>query len=343
MLLSDFDYHLPPELIAKYPLPDRDSSRLMVIDRNEGTISDTFFNGISRQFLPGDLLVLNDTRVIPARLSGRKETGGKVEIFLLRRLEGGGERWSCLAKGAKKLEKGSRILLDSDMEAIILEHPDPENWIIGFSGRIDFSEWLEERGQIPLPPYLQREEKECDRERYQTVYASEPGAVAAPTAGLHFSERLLASLPEIGVQAACLTLHTGIGTFMPVRVEKIEDHRIHPEKFILPPETAGKIRETRERGGRVIAVGTTVARTLEFCSAAGGVVNAGDGEADIFIYPGYRFRVVDALITNFHLPKSTLLMLVSAFAGKELSDRGYCHAIAAGYRFYSYGDAMFIV
>lgn len=342
MLVSEFDFNLPPELIAQYPAPERDLSRLMVVDRRGQTIADDRFRGVVARLLPGDLLVMNDTRVIPARIFGRKETGGKVEIFLLRRQDSANERWNCMIRASKGFKNGSRILLDDNMTAKVVERIDAETWLVEFEGHAPFSTWLEEQGHIPLPPYLQRDDQKQDRERYQTIYASAPGAVAAPTAGLHFTSELLAELSAKGIKIAFLTLHTGLGTFQPVRVERVEDHQIHTERYCLPAATAELVRAAKNEGRRVVAVGTTVARTLEFAAEEDGTVRPGEGEANIFIYPGYSFRVVDALITNFHLPQSTLLMLVTAFAGKELTDMAYTHAVSRGYRFYSYGDAMLI-
>lgn len=342
MFVSEFDFDLPVELIAQYPALERDSSRLMVLDRRSKTISDEYFRSIAAYLLPGDLLVLNNTRVIPARIFGRKETGGKVEIFLLRHQNSIKESWSCMIKSSKGFKYGTKILLDEVMTATVLDRIDAETWDVEFDGNQPFAEWLEEQGHIPLPPYLQRQDQKQDRERYQTVYASAPGAVAAPTAGLHFTDGLLAELSASGITTAFLTLHTGLGTFQPVRVEKVEDHRIHTESYCVPTVTAEQVLTAKKEGKRVVAVGTTVARTLEFAAQNDGTVRAGRGEANIFIYPGYRFRVVDALITNFHLPKSTLLMLIAAFAGKEFTVKAYRHAISHAYRFYSYGDAMFI-
>ncbi len=341
MLVKEFSYELPQELIAQHPVPERDASRLMVLNRRDEAISECTFKAVTDHLCAGDLLVMNDTRVIPARLFGVRPTGGRVEIFLLRR-SAGGDRWECLLRPSKKFHPGQQILLGPDMTAVVLSRSGTENWLVEFSGSEPFDGWLEREGHIPLPPYLQREDCSADRERYQTVVARNPGAVAAPTAGLHFTPELLARLAEAGIETAFLTLHTGLGTFQPLRVERVEDHRIHKELYRFPPETAAAIQRTKSRGGRVVAVGTTTARTLEYCALPGGNVSAGAGEADIFIYPGYRFKVVDALITNFHLPESTLLMLVSAFAGKELTLHAYRTAVARGFRFYSYGDAMLI-
>jgi len=343
MLVSEFDYHLPAELIARYPAAERDQSRMMLLDRSSAAISGRFFKNIGEYLRPGDLLVLNDTRVIPARLFGHKATGGKVEIFLVRREESEEERWSCLMRSSKGMRPGQSISLASGMIARIRERVDQENWLVEFEGNEPFPVWLEREGRMPLPPYLQREADSHDRLRYQTVYARAAGAVAAPTAGLHFTPALLADLEAAGIAVTSLTLHTGLGTFQPVRVERVEDHRIHSERYAISAETAEAVRATRERRGRVVAVGTTTARTLEYAADGDGQVRPGSGEADIFIYPGYRFRVVDALVTNFHLPGSTLLMLVSAFAGKDLVFKAYRQAVENAYRFYSYGDAMLII
>jgi S-adenosylmethionine:tRNA ribosyltransferase-isomerase len=342
MLVKDFTYSLPDGLIARHPPEKRDGSRLMLLDRSSGSVTEDKFSNLSRYLRPGDLLVMNDTRVIPARLFGCKPTGGRVEIFLLRRLNGGIERWECLLKSSKKFREGQNILLESGMTAVVRSRCVSENWLVEFIGNEPFDIWLEREGHIPLPPYLQRDDCAGDRERYQTVIAREPGAVAAPTAGLHFTHELLALLALNGIETAFLTLHTGLGTFQPVRVEHVEDHQIHTERFVIPHDTAETVNRTKAAGGRVIAVGTTSARTLEYSAQQSGHVEAGSGEADIYIYPGYRFKVVDALITNFHLPESTLLMLVSALAGRELVIEAYREAVSRGFRFYSYGDAMFV-
>ena len=342
MLVKDFSYHLPQDLIARHPPAKRDGSRLMLLDRSTGSISEDLFFNLQDYLRSGDLLIMNDTRVIPARLFGRKPTGGRVEIFLLHRLTGCQERWECLLKSSKRFSEGQEILLESGMTAVVMSRCLSENWLIEFAGNEQFDSWLEREGHIPLPPYLQREDCSIDRERYQTVIAREPGAVAAPTAGLHFTRELLSRLAADGIGTAFVTLHTGLGTFQPVRVENVEEHRIHTERFVIPPGTAEAIARTKAAGGRVIAVGTTSARTLEYSAQHSGYVTAGSGEADIYIYPGYRFKVIDALITNFHLPESTLLMLVSALAGRENVLEAYREAILRGFRFYSYGDAMFI-
>jgi len=342
MLVKDFDYHLPAELIARYPSPERDASRLLLLKRDSAQIAEDTFRSLSAHLLPGDLLVMNDTRVMPARLFGTRDSGGKVEIFLVRRTEDAAERWSCLLRASKKFRDGQVIHLAGGMLATVCGRAGGESWLVEFAGPEPFDEWLEREGHMPLPPYLQREDDVGDRERYQTVFSRTPGAVAAPTAGLHFTRELLAELAAKGVRIAYLTLHTGLGTFQPVRVARVEDHRIHTEHYSIPEATAEEIRSARARGSRVIAVGTTTTRTLEYAADSDGTVSAGSGEADIYIYPGYRFKVVDALITNFHLPESTLLMLVSAFAGHEFALAAYREAVKRGFRFYSYGDAMLI-
>lgn len=341
MNIDDYDFVLPPELIATEPLVHRDASRLMTLDRQSGAVSEAAISDLPRLLHPGDLLVLNDTRVLPARLFGRKESGGRVELFLVRRVAGDVEQWDSLIRASKPCRPGTRILLPEGVVATVVDAGDGETRLVSFSCYTDFTSWLERCGQVPLPPYLRRAPVESDRERYQTVFASERGAVAAPTAGLHFTTRLLAAIRDRGVHTATLTLHVGLGTFMPMRVEDPRQHRMHREWYRVPEETVAAIADCRERGGRVVAVGTTVTRTLEH-AAAGGSLLPGSGETDIFIYPGYRFKVVDALITNFHLPKSTLIMLVSAFAGRENVLHAYEEAVARGFRFYSYGDAMFI-
>lgn len=341
MLVKDFGFDLPDSLIARYPLPERDSSRLLVLDRKQQRTTETSFNRIGDWLKPGDLLVVNNTRVIPARLFGKKPSGGRVEIFLVEQLQNGD--WRCLLRASKPCKPGQLIILAGGMEAMVLERSGEQDWLISFNGSNDFNTWLQQAGQMPIPPYLNREAEELDRERYQTVYAAEPGAVAAPTAGLHFTPSLLAELQQQGIKLAEVTLHVGLGTFQPVRVERVQEHRIHRERYRIPTETATAVAATRARGNRVIAVGTTACRTLEYAAAADGTVQAGQGEADIFIYPGYLFKVVDALITNFHLPESTLLMLVSAFGGQQFVLEAYKEAVDKGFRFYSYGDAMLLV
>jgi S-adenosylmethionine:tRNA ribosyltransferase-isomerase len=340
MLLSDFDYELPPELIAQHPAARRDASRVLILERDSGALGETTIAALAAQFRPGDLLVLNDTRVIPARLQGHKESGGAVEIFLVRRVAGADEVWNCLIKASKSPKSGCRVLLKDGVVATVLDRAAGE-WQVSFAGCQDFWGWLELAGSMPLPPYIKRAAEGEDLERYQTVFAREKGAVAAPTAGLHFTPALLEEIGSNGVQIASLTLHVGLGTFMPVRVEELSQHVMHREWYRIPVETAQAVRATRERGGRVIALGTTALRALEHAAATGDLQH-GEREADIFILPGYRFRAVDALITNFHLPKSTLFMLVCAFAGKEQMLNAYREAVSRRFRFFSYGDAMFI-
>jgi S-adenosylmethionine:tRNA ribosyltransferase-isomerase len=340
MFLSDFDYELPQELIAQHPAARRDASRVMTLDRDCGEIGETVVSRIASLFRPGDLLVVNDTRVIPARLFGAKESGGKVELFLVRRQAGEEEIWSCLVKASKAPPAGCRVLLAEGVVATVLSRSDGE-WLVRFTGVADFEGWLERVGRLPLPPYIKREPQGEDRERYQTVYAAAKGAVAAPTAGLHFTEELLEEIRKRGTEIAPLTLHVGLGTFLPVRVEALSEHVMHRERYLISEATAQAIRRTKASGNRVIALGTTSLRALEHAASLGEIV-AGEGEADIFILPGYRFKAVDALFTNFHLPKSTLFMLVCAFAGKERMLSAYREAVVRRFRFFSYGDAMFI-
>ncbi|MBT0654629.1 tRNA preQ1(34) S-adenosylmethionine ribosyltransferase-isomerase QueA [Geomobilimonas luticola] len=342
MELEEFDYHLPPELIAQVPAARRDAARLMTLERSTGKIGETVFSEVARLFRPGDLLVVNDTRVIPARLLGRKESGGRVEVFLVRRLPGDGERWHCLIRASKSPGPGTVLLLADGMTARVESRTGDDCWQVAFSPGGDFATWLERHGSMPLPPYIRRVAEEHDRERYQTVFATTKGAVAAPTAGLHMTPELLAALVAGGVEVAPITLHVGLGTFMPVRVEKLDDHRMHREEYFIPAGTAEAVARRKRDGGRVVALGTTTTRALEQAAADDGTVIAGAGEADIFIRPGYTFKVVDALITNFHLPKSTLLMLVSAFAGRDLLLESYAEAVRRKFRFFSYGDAMMI-
>jgi S-adenosylmethionine:tRNA ribosyltransferase-isomerase len=341
MRLDDFDFVLPPEQIALEPPADRESARLLTLTRGSGTIAETLISELPNILLPTDLLVLNDTRVIPARLHGEKSTGGKVEIFLVRRIESEGEEWLALLRSSKAPKIGTVINLSEQVRAVVIGRGENEEWRVSFSEVADFLCWLDRNGSVPLPPYIKRAPHANDRERYQTVFARESGAVAAPTAGLHFTKALLDGIRATGVEVATITLHVGLGTFMPVRVDDLTQHRMHRERFSIPEETVAAISRCRERGGRVVAVGTTVARTLEY-AGSGNVPLSGAGEADIFIYPGYDFKVVDALLTNFHLPKSTLLMLVAAFAGREQILAAYGEAIERNFRFYSYGDAMLI-
>jgi S-adenosylmethionine:tRNA ribosyltransferase-isomerase len=336
--LSDFHFELPRELIAQQPLAQRSASRLLHLDRQGGAVTDTAFGDLPGLLSPGDLLVFNNTRVIPARLHGRKETGGRVEIMLERLLD---DR-ECLAqlRVSKSLKKGGRILLE-DGSALEVIARDGAFFRLRSIGQ-GLAVLLERFGHMPLPPYITRDDTADDRERYQTVYARHPGAVAAPTAGLHFDETVLAALEARGIERAEVTLHVGAGTFQPVRCENIEDHRMHAEFLEVSAAVCAAVARARSRGGRVIAVGTTAVRSLE-TAAADGELKPFRGDSRIFIYPGYDFRVIDGLITNFHLPESTLLMLVAALAGRESVLAAYRHAVRERYRFFSYGDAMLVL
>jgi S-adenosylmethionine:tRNA ribosyltransferase-isomerase len=336
--LSDFDYALPEALIAQDPCPVRDRSRLMVLKRDTGAVEHRIFSGIEDSLIPGDLLVLNDTRVFPCRLPARKPGGGKAEIFLL--LEKERNLWAALVKGGPGT--GKRMVLSSGAEAEIVQEHDDGTRMIRFHGVQDIRSVLSEIGMVPLPPYIKREPSATDRERYQTVYAASEGAVAAPTAGMHFSRDLLTRLAGKGIELATVTLHVGPGTFQPVRADRIVEHRMLPERYVVSRVAAEHINRVKAERRRVIAVGTTSVRTLETASRLAGRVVAGEGQSDLFIYPGFEFKVIDGIITNFHLPKSTLLMLVSAFAGRERILSAYRTAVEGQYRFYSYGDAMFI-
>ena len=341
MNTADFDFDLPEELIAQTPLEKRDASRLLVVDKETGAFSDQHFDQIIDQLQPGDALVMNNTRVLPARLYGIKpETGGHVELLLLKNTQG--DDWEVLAKPAKRLRVGAQISFgDGRLTATVVEELDHGGRIVRFGYEGIFLEVLESLGEMPLPPYIH--EKLADRERYQTVYAKENGSAAAPTAGLHFTEELLEQIAAKGVKLVYLTLHVGLGTFRPVSVDSLDDHEMHSEFYSLSEEAAQTLRQVKANGGRVIAVGTTSIRTLETIgSKFQGQIQADSGWTNIFIKPGYNWKVVDAFSTNFHLPKSTLVMLVSAFAGRSLTLEAYEHAIAERYRFFSFGDAMFI-
>ena len=337
MKTSDFDFELPESLIAQYPLEERRASRLLCLDGRTGAIADRMFSDLGDQLQPGDLLVFNDTRVIPARLFGRKATGGRVEI-LVERITGP-HRALAHVRASRAPKAGSRLVLE-DESGIEMVGREGDLFVLDF-GDASVMDVLHRCGHMPLPPYIERPDETADLERYQTVYARRPGAVAAPTAGLHFDDAMLAELEAKGVETAFVTLHVGAGTFQPVRVESVEEHRMHAEYIEVPEPVCGQVAEARERGGRVVAVGTTVVRALE-SAAREGELRPFTGETDIFIRPGYQFRCIDALVTNFHLPESTLLMLVSAFGGFEAVMHAYHHAVAEGYRFFSYGDAMFI-
>lgn len=352
MRISDFDYELPEELIAQHPLERRDASRMLIVNRAEGRWRDATFAELPTELRAGDTVVVNNTRVFPARLVGRREpSGGRVELLLVRRrAEFEGETWEVLAKPARRLEAGTRVTFGDGRLAAetVAATEDGAGRVVRFQFHGDFAALLEEFGRMPLPPYIKRDSEDLastveDRERYQTVYAHAPGAIAAPTAGLHFTPRVFESLRARGVRKAEITLHVGYGTFAPVRAEDLSEHRVAAERFEISERAAEEINHSRETGGRVVAVGTTSVRALESSIDESGRVRGGHGETGLTITPGYRFRAVDAMLTNFHLPRSSLLVLVSTFAGRELMLEAYRHAVAARYRFYSYGDCMLIV
>lgn len=340
MDLKDFNYDLPEELIAQDPLEERSSSRLMVLHKDTGRIEHKIFRDIIDYLNPGDCLVINDTKVIPARLMGIKEdTGAAIEVLLLKR--NADDVWECLVKPGKKARTGARIIFGEGLlVGEIVDVIEDGNRMIKFHYEGIFEEILDKLGQMPLPPYITH--KLQDKNRYQTVYAKNEGSAAAPTAGLHFTKELLEKIKEKGVNVVSITLHVGLGTFRPVKVDKIEEHHMHTETFNISKEAADTINRTRAAGGRVIAVGTTSCRTLESAAADDGTIPARSGDTDIFIYPGYKFKAIDCLITNFHLPESTLIMLVSALAGRDNIMNAYETAVKERYRFFSFGDAMFI-
>lgn len=342
MKLSDFNYSLPKELIAKYPLKNREKCGLMVLDRANRVITHGNFEDILEYFKDGDCLILNDTKVIPARLFGRRRTGGKVELFLLEKKNSVCE---ALVRPSSRLKEGERITLESGDEVEVLNRGEIGRRVNFFSPLDDI---IKKIGHMPLPPYIDRDDEPSDKDDYQTVYGTREGATASPTAGLHFTRELLDRVSRIGVQVSNVTLHTNYGTFAPIKTDDVESHKMHKEYFELPLETAKIISETRKRGGRVFAVGTTSARVLEHCADIIGAGHQGPGSrvsgyTDLFIYPGYKFNIVNKLITNFHLPKSTLMLLVSAFAGKDFILEAYRQAVEKRYRFFSYGDAMMIL
>ena len=341
MLKSDFFYNLPEELIAQVPIEPRDASRLLVMDKQSGTLTDGTFRDIKSLLKPGDCLILNDSRVLPARLIGeRVGTGAHVELLLL--TPHGNDTWEVLAGPGRRAKPGNTIAFGGGMlKAKILEVLEDGNRLVKFEYQGNFYETLDKIGQMPLPPYIKKRLE--DGERYQTVYSRELGSAAAPTAGLHFTPELLDEVREMGVDVAFVTLHVGLGTFRPVKEDEVENHKMHSEHYALSQETADVINRTRERGGRVIAVGTTSCRTLESVGLTDGIVKPADGWTEIFIYPGYTFQVLDGLITNFHLPESTLIMLVSALAGYDHTMHAYEHAVEERYRFFSFGDAMAIM
>ncbi|HUG54395.1 MAG TPA: tRNA preQ1(34) S-adenosylmethionine ribosyltransferase-isomerase QueA [Vicinamibacteria bacterium] len=343
MRISDFDYELPPSAIAQEALEPRDAARLMRLPRSGEPATDHTFRDLPRLLRKGDLVVVNRSRVIPARLLGRRPGGGAAEVFLLKDL--GDDRWQALVRPGRRLRPGHTVTIDADLAAVV------ETEAVGNEGRRvvhlrarrgGVEDALLRTGHVPLPPSIRRQDRPDDRTRYQTVYARELGSVAAPTAGLHFTEELLGALAAAGVERAEVVLHVGPGTFRPVKADDVEDHRLEPEPFVVPEAAAAAVAATRARGGRVVAVGTTVVRVLEAAAGDDGAVAAGEGETALVVRPGHRFRVVDALVTNFHLPRSSLLLLVAAFAGRERILAAYAEAIRRGYRFYSYGDAMLL-
>ncbi|MGD8448544.1 MAG: tRNA preQ1(34) S-adenosylmethionine ribosyltransferase-isomerase QueA [Desulfobacterales bacterium] len=347
-LLNDYNYDLPEDLIAQKPASQRDRSKLLFLHKETGGLSHHKFCDIYDLLLPTDLLILNDTRVIPARLFGKKNTGGKAEVFILD-YAGGRENpgcnelvFKCLIKASKKPKNGTPLSFGRGLQAQVVNGTEGGIYTVKFSSKNNFERLLDRIGHVPLPPYIKRKDCEDDRTSYQTVYASKKGAVAAPTAGLHFSKNLLKKIEKKGIRILTVTLHVGYGTFLPVRVSDIRDHKIHSEWYSISKKTADAINHAKTKGRRIIAVGTTCVRALEYASDDKGNLSYSSGSCDLFIYPGYRFKIADAMITNFHLPKSTLLMLVSAFAGRENILNAYQTAIDKKYRLFSYGDAMFI-
>jgi S-adenosylmethionine:tRNA ribosyltransferase-isomerase len=343
MLISDLDYDLPAELIAQEPLAERQASRMLVVDRGDGTMRDGSFADLPSLLDDGDLLVLNNTRVFPARLIGHSDTGAQIEIFLIEQREHG--IWEALARPARRLRPGKNILFGSDLTAEVIEKLPDGHVIVRFAAARDIDELIDELGRTPLPPYIKRDggSIDADRDRYQTVFAKVRGAIAAPTAGLHFTSEVLHAIAERGVETAEVTLHVGYGTFEPVRVDDVAKHRVSPERFEIAAPAAEQLERARRDGRRIVAVGTTTTRALETCISRHGRFVAGQQTADLTITPGYEFGAVGAMLTNFHLPQSSLLILVSTFAGHELIMRAYRHAVVERYRFYSYGDCMLIV
>ncbi len=339
MNLSEFDYHLPPHAIAQQPIEDRASSRMLVLHRASETWEGRLFRDLPEYLGPGDCLVLNDSKVFPSRLFGAREhQSGRIEVFLLRPVSDDNKTWVALVRPGRKMRVGERVHISENLDAEVLARSEYGERTLRFHTSGDFYEAVERAGHVPLPPYIKRPDTHLDRERYQTVFARHTGSVAAPTAGLHFTPEILDACRRAGADIACVTLHVGLGTFQPIHNEVVEEHRLHAEHFAIESQDASRIRAARRR----IAVGTTSVRTLEN-AAQSGPIEAARGETSIFIYPGYRFRVVDAMLTNFHLPKSSLLLLVCAFAGKKFTLAAYRHALNANYRFYSYGDCMLIL
>jgi len=338
MRTTDFDFALPDELIAQFPATQRNASRLLRLDGESGSLNDALFSQLPDFLSAGDVLVFNDTRVIKARLTGRKSSGGNIEVMIERVID---DRHAlALIRASRSPKPGSQLIIDNTVNATVISRQD-DLFLLEFDGDRTVLQVLEQHGELPLPPYITHSADAVDAERYQTVYAKAPGAVAAPTAGLHFDDAMLQALKHLGIHIAYVTLHVGAGTFQPVRVEDIAEHKMHSELYSVPEETVEMIRQAKRSGGKVTCVGTTSLRALE-SAARSGELAAGNGDTDIFISPGYRFRVAERLLTNFHLPKSTLLMLVSAFAGMENIRTAYQHAIDQRYRFFSYGDAMLI-
>ena len=348
--LKDYDFLLPDELIAQKPSRLRDHSKLMVLDRQKGQISHSFFYHLPDFLKKQDLIVANDTRVIPARIFGRKKTGGWVELFLVNFIENTGpdsQTWECLIKNPGKVDENPVIYFSPDLTAKILQHSDNGLFTVQLNYRGDFGEIIKKIGKTPLPPYIKRQRQESDnlldRSRYQTIYAKKEGAVAAPTAGFHFTPSVMGDIKKIGADFAFVTLHVSYGTFQPIREETYTEHNMHREFYSVSNAAAEKINKVRKEKGRIVSVGTTTTRVLETKATKNGLIDKGDGYTDLFIFPGYGFKIADAIITNFHLPKSSLLLLVSAFAGKELIMEAYRQAVEKKYRFFSYGDAMLIV
>lgn len=361
MLVTEFDYHLPEDLIAQEPLAERAGSRMLRIDRGSGKTHDAMFRDFPKLLQAGDLVVFNNTKVFPARLFGRRSGArsqplsarnpasrdflqGRVEVLLTKQISQQPNEWECLVRPGRKIGVGERIFFGDQPELVaeVVDRGEFGERRIRFAPVANFFDLIETFGHVPLPPYISREDRGVDRDRYQTIYARERGSVAAPTAGLHFTSAILAQMKRRGVETAEITLHVGLGTFQPVRVEKVEEHTLHAESYSISTGAAQKINHALDESRRVIAVGTTTVRTLEFAARDCGRVQTGSGDANLFIYPGFNFRVVSAMLTNFHLPQSTLLMLVCAFGGKENMLRAYEHAVAERYRFYSYGDCMLV-
>lgn len=359
--MSDFNYHLPLELIAQEPLAERSASRMMRLWRQSGTLEDRHFVDFGELLRPTDLVVFNNTRVFPARLFGRRSGArvqplsaqnpaprdflkGRIEVLLTRQVSEDPNEWECLVRPGRKIGIGEGLYFgpNDELSAEVVGRGSFGERLVRFDPTSDFFALLDRLGHVPLPPYIVRSDQSSDRERYQTVYARERGSVAAPTAGLHFTAGILCRMSERGIETAEVTLHVGLGTFQPVRAERVEEHKLHSETYAISPEAAARINAALEESRRVIAIGTTTVRTLEYAARETGIVQPGRGNADLFIYPGFQFRVVRALLTNFHLPQSTLLMLVCAFAGKEQVLAAYRHAVEQQYRFYSYGDCMFV-